>query len=468
MDLSLHISLRQHVTMRNLGGDALLIGGKRSLSLSKASPGVKAALARLAVGGGSEDELCDVAEAVNGIFMDRVLLAYWLLKLQDLGFLRYTLKAGAAALATIESTAHASLAPASLVAGTQKIVLSRFAYLRRVRGEGLLEIPFPRTQIVLHDNACAHAIVLLMEPRTRRELQTAVAPESQHAVGALIDVLYQLSIVCDADRDEPEAMRSWEFHDLLFHARTRMWADDEPVGATMRFGVHPPQSSDFPHRYSTGPMILPKPKLHALIANDRPFTDILECRRSLRDGGGPPISMEQLSEFLYRAARVRSGLNGTSPEADRPYPSAGACYELELYVLVRRCRGIGHGLYHYRPDVHGLRHIEADQRSLNHLIEDARAATGGADPHIVFIIAARFLRVSWKYEAIAYSLVLKNVGVLFQTMYLVATAMRLNPCAVGAGNARLFAKATGLDPLEEGSVGEFILSGAVSGAAPQV
>src|SRR5215470_14686816 len=52
---------------------------------------------------------------------------------------------------------------------------------------------------------------------------------------------------------------------------------------------------------------------------------------------------------------------------------------------------------------------------------------------------------------------LKHVGVLYQTMYLTATAMGLAPCAVGGGNADLFAKATGLDPYSEASVGEFLL-----------
>ena len=54
--------------------------------------------------------------------------------------------------------------------------------------------------------------------------------------------------------------------------------------------------------------------------------------------------------------------------------------------------------------------------------------------HILLVLTARFQRVSWKYELIAYATILKGVGVLYQTMYLVATAMRLAPCAIGAGD----------------------------------
>ncbi|OIJ99068.1 hypothetical protein BIV23_29035 [Streptomyces monashensis] len=93
----------------------------------------------------------------------------------------------------------------------------------------------------------------------------------------------------------------------------------------------------------------------------------------------------------------------------------------------------------------------------------AWTATGGlAYPDMVFSITSRMKRLSWKYDSMAYATTLKNVGVLYQTMYLVATAMRLAPCALGSGNADLVAEATGNDYLSECSVGEFILSSAAS------
>jgi SagB-type dehydrogenase family enzyme len=57
----------------------------------------------------------------------------------------------------------------------------------------------------------------------------------------------------------------------------------------------------------------------------------------------------------------------------------------------------------------------------------------------------------------AYAAVLKDVGVLYQTMYLVATAMGLAPCALGGGDSDLFAAAIGGDYYAEASVGEFLL-----------
>jgi hypothetical protein len=45
----------------------------------------------------------------------------------------------------------------------------------------------------------------------------------------------------------------------------------------------------------------------------------------------------------------------------------------------------------------------------------------------------------------------------YQTMYLVATAMKLAPCALGSGNSALFAEATGVDRRADPAVGEFML-----------
>jgi SagB-type dehydrogenase family enzyme len=80
-----------------------------------------------------------------------------------------------------------------------------------------------------------------------------------------------------------------------------------------------------------------------------------------------------------------------------------------------------------------------------------------APPQILITIAARFDRINWKYSAIAYSLILKNVGVLLQTLYLMATDMGLGGCAVGTSNIDLFAKMTGLPFHVEGPVGLFAL-----------
>jgi hypothetical protein len=65
--------------------------------------------------------------------------------------------------------------------------------------------------------------------------------------------------------------------------------------------------------------------------------------------------------------------------------------------------------------------------------------------------------VSWKYEGLAYRLVLVHVGVLTQSLYLVCTAMGLAACAVGAVSVVAAARAFLTDWRVEPCVGQFII-----------
>jgi SagB-type dehydrogenase family enzyme len=96
------------------------------------------------------------------------------------------------------------------------------------------------------------------------------------------------------------------------------------------------------------------------------------------------------------------------------------------------------------------------------LLASAARTARSDKPQVLVVLAARFGRMARRYESLAYAMILKDVGVVFQTMYLVATAMGLAGCALGGGDSDVFARAAGVEYLEEGSVGEFML-----GSAPE-
>ncbi len=142
----------------------------------------------------------------------------------------------------------------------------------------------------------------------------------------------------------------------------------------------------------------------------------------------------------------------------RLYPSGGSSYELELYLAVANCEGLARGFYHYDADRHALVPIEARTHDLDASLAAAEFAMDAPGaPQILITIAARFDRMSWKYSSIAYSLILKDVGVLIQTLYMMATDMGLGGCAIGSNNIDLFAKMTGIEFHIEGPVGQFAL-----------
>jgi SagB-type dehydrogenase family enzyme len=198
------------------------------------------------------------------------------------------------------------------------------------------------------------------------------------------------------------------------------------------------------------------------------FVKLLHERHSTRDfDDSRPITLAELARLLDSAARVRSkwtsgiDMEDGGPEvsyAARPYPSGGSAYELELYLTVGNCEGLARGFYHYDADRHALVPIGERAQELEAQLAAAEFAMGApAAPQALITIAARFDRVSWKYSSLAYSLILKDVGVLIQTLYLMATDMGLGGCAIGTNNIDLFAKMTGLEFHVEGPVGQFAL-----------
>jgi SagB-type dehydrogenase family enzyme len=166
----------------------------------------------------------------------------------------------------------------------------------------------------------------------------------------------------------------------------------------------------------------------------------------------------QLAEFLHRCARTS---DHPTPYGDRPrraYPGGGGVHELELYVVAHQVAGLAPGTYHYDGYGHRLERVDRQAGAEGILLDAARSMSGaGARPQVLVLVTARFEQLMWVYEGLAYALILKNLGVLMQTMYLVATAMGLGGCALGSSAPRAFQRITGADPLSEDVVGEFML-----------
>ena len=257
---------------------------------------------------------------------------------------------------------------------------------------------------------------------------------------------------CDGDgRTMDEARperRHWELHDAIFHARSRVGRTEQLVGATWRFKGELDQAPAVKANPWTGQVIpLPGADLMALTQADVPLTAAVEARRSVRHNSIVPLTALELGAFLYRTVRIRTRY--TTPDGEftsRPYPGGGALYESEIYVTIDRCVDLPRGFYYYDAERHALCLIAPPDANTEGLLEEARMATAGVcRPQILLTIAGRHPRFSWKYSGMAYAAQLKNVGVIYQTMYLVATAMNLGGCALGLGNTDRFLALTGLD-----------------------
>jgi SagB-type dehydrogenase family enzyme len=347
--------------------------------------------------------------------------------------------------------------------------LSRFAYLRRDVGALVLESPLSAARVVVSVPKGAALVTSLAQSMTIDALigTTAVdAPTLAEALQLLVAAGMAGAVDSGGELTEASdsALAQWDFHDLLFHARSRIGRHDYGYGGTYRFRDRLPSPPAIRPLSGDQLVPLPKPDLDRLASEDPPFVRVLEGRRSNRVFGETPITVGELGEFLYRTARVVR-LIPADPEKGslqdlsfRPYPGGGAVHELELYLTVNTCDGLERGLYHYDPLGHQLDRISGFDAKLEALLLTAQQSAGITDPpQILVTIASRFQRLAWKYESMAYAVTLKNVGGLYQTLYLVATAMGLAACGLGGGDSDAFADAAGTNYYAETSVGEFIL-----------
>lgn len=472
MPASFILAFKKNISVIEQSSDRIIVQSPRikgnipqyTLNIEQVSPGLLTAIRTLAADGATEEELSDLVLQTDG-FSELPKFYYYLQQFINLGIICHTVVCEGFPLATrvpIHPSDKFQLKEAAI---DQNYALSRFAYCRKDQEQLVLESPLSHAEIILADWKGAAIIAELAKPHNCQELCNKIPGISEETIQLFFSLLLSSAMLGEVKEDgkvqeeENETLVSWEFHDLLFHARSRKGRHSNPSGKTFRFLDKIPQPPMVKPQVSDDIIELYKPDIQKLKQEDYPFSWVLEERKSIRRYNEQPITDKQLGEFLYRSARNTRRISKDYGECThRPYANSGGRYELELYAIANTCENLDSGIYYYYPETHQLGRLSERNSHVEALLEEAYFATGKASmPQVLIIFAARFQRVAWVYESMAYATVLKDVGSLQQTMYLVATAMNLAPCAIGGGNSDLFAAAVGTDYYAETSVGEFIL-----------
>jgi len=142
-------------------------------------------------------------------------------------------------------------------------------------------------------------------------------------------------------------------------------------------------------------------------------------RRSIREYGESPLSLDELSQLLWAAQGVTAASGG------RTAPSAGGLYPLEVYVVTAE------GAHRYVPDGHYLETLnDADLR-----VELMRAGLDQSaigDAAAVFVIAGVVSRTEATYGDRAERYVILEAGHAAQNLLLQAVALGLGAVPIGA------------------------------------
>lgn len=447
-------------------GGTTLVGPPGTLELGEPGHGLEAVLERLGQAGATGRELLELHRSIakDGkpteviALLGRLARGDWLCRVLEWhGIPLLTARAPDA------SRGRWATAPEP----TLMLQLSRFAWLHREGDQLWLESPLAQARVILHDRRIAALLHDLAGPTTT----AAVAERSElppAVLGAALGMLLVGGLLCRAPpgglaaEDVEPGPGMWDPVELMAHHRARHPRSGDPLG----------KSFPFVDRFEPLPVLAPprgherielsQPDLEDRRRHDPPLAAVMEARRSQRRHGAEPITVDALAELLFRTLRVRAiaptAHGAREGRSDRPYPSAGASHPLEAYLAVGRCEGLDPGLYHYHPQQHALYRVEGPAEPVRALLRDAMHASGTDEPpQVLLVLSARFGRTAWAYGRLTHRLVLQEVGVVLQSVYLAATAMGLAACALGTGSAPKLAAITGIDPRVEASVGEIML-----------
>ncbi len=186
------------------------------------------------------------------------------------------------------------------------------------------------------------------------------------------------------------------------------------------------------------------------IATEKNLFLVLENRKTNRSFSGKGVSSEELSTWLKYACGETSSLD--EARMRRTYPSGGARYSVEHYVLLLKESGdLKKGIYHYRVDSHELELVTEDSFLKIELenITEAEWVRGAAFVHIMTSV---FWRSQNKYKERGYRLLLLEAGHVGQNAYLVSGALGMGCCALSGVFEDVLEKAIGLDEKTESIV----------------
>ncbi len=342
--------------------------------------------------------------------------------------------------------------------------LSRFAYFFKEKDCVVLDSPLAQVRFLMSDSFFTKLFIFFIGKTNFEDIRKSFI-ENVQEIDLLFMIMLNNNIIHTEQYKEPKNLSTWEFHDLIFHSKSRLdQSYNHQFGTTYRFNDTPILPPSTFKEYEFGKIIrLDKPDIDKTSLNNISLSSSIENRRSIRSYcDTKPISLTELSTLLYKSIGIRKIVRGhVQDEVFCPYPSAGALHEIECYLVINLCNGLASDIYHYRPFEHALNKLNASKDNIQKIITYAKAAIGKKNskeeiPQILLIFTSCFQRIAWKYEKIAYRSSLISTGTIMQTISLVATAMNLGTCIIGS-TSDLLTEAIGLDPLNEGPIGEMLI-----------
>lgn len=210
---------------------------------------------------------------------------------------------------------------------------------------------------------------------------------------------------------------------------------------------------------------LSRKKLLPIERIDLALGEALLMRRSVREFQESPIPYQTLSNLLTHSAGINSifRIDGNGSKTGfRAYPSAGALYPLEIYILINRVDDVAAGLYHYNVRSSCLECLYEGETAA--LVDKYKVRDQAIkETNTTLFVTAVFKRTTYKYGDRGYRFIMMEVGHLFQNISLVAVALGLGTCEIGGCEDDELNSMLQIDGVNEAIVGEIAIGVASPG-----
>jgi SagB-type dehydrogenase family enzyme len=152
-------------------------------------------------------------------------------------------------------------------------------------------------------------------------------------------------------------------------------------------------------------------------------------RKSDREYAGP-INFKELSTLIYYSC----GIISVDKDARRMYPSAGARYPIECYVISKSVEGILPGLYHYDVKHNTFETLFVDnmKKDIDDILINQKFLSDSLSALV--ILTSVLSRTEVKYGVNSYNFSLLEAGHIAQNMYLISHSLDIGICAIGMLN----------------------------------
>ena len=340
--------------------------------------------------------------------------------------------------------------------------------------------PLTPTTLRLQDHRLYPLIQRLVAPCSLESIRSLLPEDLRSQSQDIISLFLSSGMagICNSEQnaeiDQDAIKAGWNKQDLSFHSHTRRHIVDRHLEELPPREINRMSPQARNQRIILNTLSLPKPSIDSQKTD---FYQVLQKRKSIRTYKTSPIAIKALGSLLWHSMHTKEiiicdpALTRSYEGLLRPVASAGGLHSIELYLCIKQCIGVSPGFYHYDSFNHSLGKMSDLNKPCQNMLEmavnttcrapqaDSISPGQGQQPDVLIVMSTRYERNASLHSktGLAYALILKDTGAIYQQLYLVATALGLAPCGLSFGSSELFEKASGISRQIECSVGEFMV-----------